>query len=403
MTIIVQKFGGTSVATEDSRKRVIDKIVERKEEGYDIVVVVSAIGRSGDPYATDTLKSIVDEDAISKAELDLLISCGEVISSIVLSNELKLKGLETVVLTGANIGIITDNNYGSSNIIDFDKTNIESGLNKGKVVVVAGFQGSTLDGNITTLGRGGSDISASVIGGYLAADFVEIYTDVDGVMTADPRIVKDARVIDTMCYSEVSQLAEDGAKVIHPKAIDIAQRFDVPILIRNTYSDSQGTYIEEINMDYLSNRLKLSSDKIMSAITYKKGRVQVNLKLEDSKVMNKLMKDFVRNDISLDLINFFKESKVFTIDEDKLSITKGILDRYQLKYEILEKCCKISCIGYKMRGVPGVMADIFEALMVQDIDILQSSDSHNTIWCLIEEKNLNKALQSLHTRFRLHE
>lgn len=403
MNIIVQKFGGTSVSTKENRAKVIEKIIAKKNEGNQLVVVVSAMGRKGDPYSTDTLLESIDLRLIDQKELDLLISFGEVISSITLANEISKLGYKTEVLTGKDIGIITNDNFGSADVIDFDSLNIEKGLKEDKIIVVAGFQGATIDGDVTTLGRGGSDITAALLGGYLAAEYVEIYTDVDGIMTADPRIVKDAQVLREMSYSEVHQLAEDGAKVIHPRAIELAQRFDVPIFIKNTHSNSKGTYIEEINTKNTGSELLLDSDKIMTAITYKKERVQVKIYEEDSNTINRLMKDLVRSDISLDLINFFKDYKVFTIDEDDRDKFMDLVKSYNFDYDITSNCCKISCIGNKMRGVPGVMANIFEALSVNEIDILQTSDSYNTIWCLINEKDLEKALMVLHTRFKLNE
>lgn len=403
MNIIVQKFGGTSVSSKKNRQKVINKIIKKKEEGKQIVVVVSAMGRKGDPYSTDTLIESINLKLIENKELDLLISFGEVISSITLANEISELGYDVEVLTGKDIGIITNNNFGQADVIDFDSTNIENGLKDNKIIVVAGFQGATLSGHVTTLGRGGSDISAALLGGYLGAEYVEIYTDVDGIMTADPRIVKDARVLNEMSYSEVHQLAEDGAKVIHPRAIELAQRFDIPIFIKNTHSESEGTYIEEVNMKNIKNKDKLNDNKIMTAITYKRKRLQVKIYEEDINVINKLMKDLVRSGVSLDLINFFKDYKVFTIDQDEEDKFMKIVEDYDFEYELALNCCKISCIGNKMRGVPGVMANIFEALSVNNIDILQTSDSYNTIWCLIKEEDLEKALMILHTRFKLNE
>lgn len=403
MNIIVQKFGGTSVSNTDNRVKVIEKIINKKDEGNQLVVVVSAMGREGDPYATDTLLGTIDTKLMNNRDLDLLVSFGEVISAITLSNEIAKLGYDTEVLTGKDIGIITNDKFGNADIIDFDSKNIEDGLKEDKIIVVAGFQGATLSGDITTLGRGGSDITAAVLGGYLGAEYVEIYTDVDGIMTADPRIVKDARVLNEMSYSEVHQLAEDGAKVIHPRAIELAQRFDVPIFIKNTHTDSEGTYIEEVNMKNIKNKIDIGSDKIMTAITYKKDRLQVKIYEEDVNVINRLMKEFVRSDVSLDLINFFKDYKVFTIDQSDEDKFLDIISNYDISYEMISNCCKISCIGNKMRGVPGVMANIFEALSINDIDILQTSDSYNTIWCLIRECDLERALMILHTRFKLNE
>lgn len=401
MKIIIQKFGGTSVSTKENRIKVIEKILSKKKEGYKVIVVVSAMGREGDPYATDTLLKNINRNLIDNKNLDLLVSFGEVISSITLANEISQLGYEVDILTGKDIGIITNNNFGDADIIDFNSSKIEESLLKNNIIVVAGFQGATVSGDITTLGRGGSDISAAVLGGYLRAEYVEIYTDVDGIMTADPRIVKDAKLINEMSYSEVYQLAEDGAKVIHPKAIEIAQRFDIPLLIKNTHSESKGTFIEEINRKYIEEAL--NTNKIMTAITYKKERLQIKLFEEDVNKINKLLKDFVRMEISLDLINFFNDYKVFTIDQGDQDKFLKVMETNDIEYEMEENCCKISCVGNKMRGVPGVMANIYEALSTNDIEILQTSDSYNTIWCLIRDEDINKALTVLHTRFKLNE
>ena len=232
---------------------------------------------------------------------------------------------------------------------------------------------------------------------------MEIYTDVDGIMTADPNIVPNARVLKRMCYSEVYQLAEDGAKVIHPRAVELAQQYNIPLIIKNTYSDSEGTSIEETNGNFINNRRELFNDKIITAITYMKDRIQVKVNTDDEEKIDKLMNELTLNKISLDLINFFVEQKIFTIDKEDKDKLVTILDQGKFDYEIVENCCKISAIGYKMRGVPGVMARIVKALSKEGIQILQTSDSHNTIWCLIKEPDLDKALKALHSEFKLDE
>lgn len=375
---MVQKFGGTSLSSEDGRNKVSDKIIEKYKEGYQIVAVVSAMGRKGSPYATDTLLSMVNPKIISNREIDLLMSCGEIISAVVLANHLYEKGYDAVVLTGFQAGILTDDNFGNAEIISVDSNNILKYLSKDNIVIVAGFQGSNRYGEITTLGRGGSDITAVALGKALKCNRVEIFTDVDGIMTADPNIVPNAKVLKKMCYSEVYQLAEDGAKVIHPKAVEMAQQSNVPLVVKNTYSDSEGTSVEEVNVNFINNRKELFNEKIITAITYKKGRVQVIISLnDDDSMIDKLMEEITSNHISLDLINFLVDKKIFTIDEEDKEKLISILDREDFDYEIVENCCKISAIGYKMRGVPGVMARIVKALSKENIKILQTSDSQD--------------------------
>jgi aspartate kinase len=221
MKIIVQKFGGTSVSTQQRREMVADKIIDAVDKGYSPVVVVSAIGRKGDPYATDTLLSLINnsESHVSKREMDLLMSCGEIISAVVIGETLEKRKFKVKVLTGGQAGIITNNDYSDADIIKVQTNKIMDLAKEGIIPIVAGFQGATEDGDITTIGRGGSDVTGSVLGEALKAEFIEIYTDVDGIMTADPRIVPEAKVIDKISYNEVFQFADQGAKVIHPREV----------------------------------------------------------------------------------------------------------------------------------------------------------------------------------------
>ncbi|NLJ79193.1 MAG: aspartate kinase [Tissierellia bacterium] len=405
MKIIVQKFGGTSVSSKEGREMVASRIIERYKDGYNVVVVVSAMGRKGDPYATDTLQDLVDRETVGDKEMDLLMSCGEIISSVVIAGHLAEKGYEPAVLTGQQAGILTNDKFRDAQIIDIKPKNILKHLNDNKIVIVPGFQGYNQKGEVTTLGRGGSDISAVAIGKALNSNYVEIFTDVDGIMTADPTIVPNARVLEKMSYSEVYQLAEDGAKVIHPRAVDLARQFNIPIVIKNTFGDNKGTSIEGLTGSFIDNEKRLLNNRIITAITYKKGRVQISIPLDevkDRESIDSLMHDIALHRISLDLITFLVDHKIFTVGKDDKEKLMHILDAKGLEYKIVDNCCKISTIGYRMQGVPGVMTRIVRALSKENIKILQSSDSHNTIWCLIEEENTNKALAALHEEFKLH-
>lgn len=224
MKIVIQKFGGTSVSTEDRRRKVVSKVREALKNGFSPVVVVSAMGRRGDPYSTDTLLSLVDIN-FKKNNLqatDMLMCCGELISSVIMSNSLINEGIEAIPLTGGQAGIITNEKFSEAEPIYTNVKYILKLIELGKVPVVTGFQGVTEDGYFTTLGRGGSDTSACILGEALKAEKIEIYTDVDGIMTADPRIVKDATLISSISYNEIFQLADQGAKVIHPRAVDLS-------------------------------------------------------------------------------------------------------------------------------------------------------------------------------------
>ena len=217
MKIVIQKFGGTSVSTKENREKVMAKVKESIDNGYSPVVVVSAMGRKGSPYATDTLLSLVNENFIKENKLaaDLLMCCGEIISSVVMSSDMSSKNIDAFPMTGGQAGVITNKNFGEATLISTNEKEILDVISQGRVPVVTGFQGITENGYFTTLGRGGSDTTASILGVMLDAERIEIYTDVDGVMTADPRIVKSASVIDIISYDEVFQLADQGSKVIH--------------------------------------------------------------------------------------------------------------------------------------------------------------------------------------------
>lgn len=396
--IIVQKFGGTSVSTSERRNMAVSKVVDAIEQGFMPVVVVSAIGRSGDPYATDTLinfaKSIYKDTP--KRELDILMSCGEIISSVIFSNVLMSKGYKSKVFTGGQAGIITDDNFGDAEIIRVEPQYLLDALNQNIIPVVAGFQGITVDGDITTLGRGGSDTTAALLGEALKAYAVEIYTDVDGIMTADPRIVSNAHILKRISYNEVFQLAEQGAKVIHPRAVEIAMRGNIPLVIKNTMSDSPGTIITQYNNVY--NNI-YDSDNLVTGIANMNNRVQVIIELnrDDKDIFGKI----AEAKISIDLINVFPDRKIFTISEADLSKLETLLKENEVKYAIRKNCSKVSIIGNRIRGVPGVMARIIKALSDNNIEIFQTADSHNTISCLVSQDKADIAVKVLHDEFKL--
>lgn len=398
MNIIVQKFGGTSVSTEERREQVIKKIENAIKNGFKPVVVVSAMGRLGEPYATDTLLTLVENEFKSnnKSAQDLLMCCGEIISSVVLCNDLYKHGINAVPLTGGQAGIITNNNYTDAQAIDVDTHNIIKFLQEGKVPVVTGFQGITEGGFFTTLGRGGSDTSACILGAALKAKEIDIYTDVDGIMTADPRMVKDASLINEMTYNEVFQLADQGAKVIHPKAVTLAKKANVPLVIKNTMSDSKGTMIK--------SSISEEEKRLISGITHLNNRIQVRIRLSDNKDKSSyrnILELLAKNHISLDLINIFPEHQMFTIDASEKNKLSEIMAKAEIKYTIIENCSTIAIVGAGMNGVPGVMARIINTLISNEIEILQTTDSNMTIWCLIHSDKVPQAVRSLHKEFGL--
>lgn len=398
MNIIIQKFGGTSVSTTERRKLAVSKIKKAISDGYSPVVVVSAMGRKGDSYSTDTLLSLIDDDfkLNNKSSQDLLMCCGEIISSVVMCNELFSEGINAIPLTGGQAGIITNDDYTDAQFIDIDTSKVISIIKKGKVPVITGFQGVTKDGFLTTLGRGGSDTSACILGVALKAKQIDIYTDVDGIMTADPRIVKDASLINEITYNEVFQLADQGAKVIHPKAVNLAKKANIPLFIKNTMNDCRGTLIK----DTISEQEK----RFISGITHLSNRIQVRVRLSENKNLSgyrNLLDILAKNKISLDLINIFPAHQIFTIDSAEKEKLDKILCENNINYTLVEDCSTIAVIGVGMVGVPGVMARIINTLADNDIEVLQTTDSNMTIWCLIKTKKLKEAINLLHDEFKL--
>ena len=356
------------------------------------------MGIAGEPYATDTLLSLVDGNfkENNKAAQDLLMCCGEIISSVVMCNDLYKHGITAVPLTGGQAGIITNSNFTDAQSIKVDTTNIMKIVESGKVPVITGFQGVTENGFFTTLGRGGSDTSACILGVALKAKEIAIYTDVDGIMTADPRVVEDASLINEMTYNEVFQLADHGAKVIHPKAVEIAKRGNVPLVIKNTMSECKGTVIK--------SNVSEEEKRLISGITHLNNRIQVRVRLSenrDSKSYRSLLKLLAKNHISLDLINIFPEHQMFTIDASEKEKLNEIMNKAGIKYSIIEGCSTIAIVGAGMNGVPGVMASIINTLTSNEIEVLQTTDSNMTIWCLIYTSKVKEAIRLLHKEFNL--
>ncbi|WP_188429313.1 aspartate kinase [Kroppenstedtia guangzhouensis] len=404
MRIRVQKFGGTSVATPERRSRVIHHIRKALDEDYRVVVVVSAMGRKGDPYATDTFLDLVSEngDPLSPREQDLLLSCGEIISASTLSGILNREGIPNTVLTGGQAGIITNNQYNNAQILTVNPTRVRHELEQGRVVVLAGFQGKTTDGEITTLGRGGSDTTATALGVALQADTVDIFTDVEGIMTADPRIVEDAAPLDTVTYSEICNLAFQGAKVIHPRAVELAMQTNVPIRVRSTMSDHPGTLVTSTHLRDQPGRE--FHDRLITGITHVPQVTQVKVPAKEGQydLQLKVFKAMAENGISVDFININPSGVAYTVYDRVADRAEEILFSLELEPELVRHCAKISVVGAGIAGVPGVMSRIAEALTQEDIQILQSADSHATIWVLVPGEDMVQAVRSLHQKFELH-
>ena len=397
MGIVVQKFGGTSVSTRESREMCAAKIIDEIKAGSKVVAVVSAMGRKGEAYATDTLLSLVEDEKASKRDLDLLMSCGELISAVVVSSMLNSLGYAARALTGFQAGIATNGENGSAMCKYIDCTYIKSLLDNGIIPVVTGFQGIYDGIEITTLGRGGSDTTAALLAAALHADRVDIFTDVDGIMTADPRIVEDAKIIDTMHATEVLQMAQQGANVIHPRAVEVTLRGEVDMYIKNTHNNAKGTKIAyELAVNETAN-----NDSVVTSITSMRNRVQIIINKIEENQDAVILNEMAAKGISIDLINIFTNEFIFTIDKKDFKNACAILDENNADYETIEGLCKVTAIGTKMHGVPGVMARIVTALLDAGCEILQSADSHLHISCLVSEKDERKAMNALHKTFHL--
>ncbi len=404
MRIIVQKFGGTSVATSEGRENVVKKVKEALGNGFGVVVVVSAIGRAGDPYATDTLIGLARGvlKSVKPRELDLLMSCGENISTVVMVQTLKAQGIEASAFTGGQAGIITDHHFNSSRIIEIKPENLWNCLEEGRVAVVAGFQGVTTDGEITTLGRGGSDTTASALGVALNAEVVEIYTDVDGVMTADPRLVPQAKPLSVMTYSEVCEMAHLGAKVVHPRAVEIAMEGRIPLRIRSTFSDNLGTLISDGTP---IGNIEIRSEKVVTGLAHISEmalvRMTSNEDLNKNGKVLEIFQQMAHSGISVDMIQVSPFQIAFIIKGDLAEKAKDTISVLNLEHQVEKGYAKVAIVGTGMRGVPGVMARMVKGLQKENISIYHSTDSHINIACLVKQEEMCKALQALHDEFEL--
>ncbi len=396
MPVIVQKFGGTSVSTPESREAAVARVVSARQQGFQPVVVISAMGRHGDPYATDTLIEL-GKDSLEKRELDLIMVCGEIVASAVFVTAMRQHIPQVALLTGWQAGILTDDRHGDARIVDVQADRVSSLLSKGYSVVVAGFQGMNKLGEITTLGRGGSDTTAAAMGVALSAAAVEIYTDVDGIMTADPRLVPDARVLSLMDYSEVLQMAYEGAKVLHPRAVEMAMQKNIPLLVKRTTGNHPGTRVVNTVLYEGQRRQPVIGIAYQANITQFEVLPEASMSRHDADFFDSL----VDAGIGVDLVHVSPERILFVVRDEDVRAVQELLKRVPVRTRVRSGCAKVSVIGIGMRGVHGVMARVVRALADAGIEIFQTSDSHLSITCLISHSGLTKAANALHRSFAL--
>ncbi|MBO8142345.1 MAG: aspartate kinase [Firmicutes bacterium] len=402
MKILVQKFGGTSVVTAGLRRQAVERILEARRAGFAVVVVVSAMGRAGDPYATDTLLGLLDggsED--DPRERDLLLACGEIIACVVLAHAIRGQGCPAVALTGREAGIVTDNQFGNARILRVEPEPLLGHLEAGRVAVVAGFQGATADGQVTTLGRGGSDTTAAALGAALRAESVDIYTDVEGVYTADPRLVPDAVRLERVSYREIVEMAHLGARVVHPRAVEIAMEGRVPLRIRSTASNGPGTLV----CDGMGLGGIVPSDRIVTGIAHVSGRVQFRLSSSSDfnreGLARRVFQELGRASVSVDMIHVSPHAVQFIVEQGRRLTAEEVLRGLEVRYEVEDGLAKVSVVGAGMHGVPGVMARVMEALHGARVPVFQTTDSHANISCLVRESDVEKVVRALHREFGL--
>ena len=403
MALIVKKFGGSSVATPDKMRAIVQRVLKGKQEGDKIVIVVSAMGDT-----TDELVSLAKQ-ITSKAygrEMDMLLSTGEQVSIALMAMAFQEAGQKAISFTGAQAGIKTSDAFNKGRILELEPHRIMEALDEGNVVVVAGFQGITGHGDITTLGRGGSDTTAVAIAGAINADVCEIYTDVDGVYTSDPRVVSDAKKMKEITYGEMLEMAKLGAGVMQPRAVEMGSRFSVPIHVRSTFSEDEGTMIQEVcSMEIKQYLIRgVASDKNVAKITVLGIPNQPG---HAYKIFSMLADHHVDVDMIVQSVRVAKEGVTditFTIARTELPAAKDILNRLREEMPVEDilvddKMAKVSIVGAGMAGHPGIAAGMFGVLGDNHINIEIISTSEISITCLIGEESVDTAVKAIHAHF----
>jgi aspartate kinase, monofunctional class len=400
--IIVQKYGGTSVADIARIQNVAKRVVETKRSGYDVVVIVSALGHTTDKLIDMALKVTIDPP---DRELDMLISTGEQVSSALLAMAIHELGVEAISFTGAQVGIITDNSFTKARIIDINAKRITEELGKGKIVIVAGFQGVNIKQDITTLGRGGSNLTAVALAKVIGASMCEMYTDVEGVYTADPRMVKNARKINKLSYEEMFELASLGAQILQPRSIEFAMKFGVPIHVRSSFSKNSGTII--------SKEIKTMEHIVVSGVALNKNEAKVTICDVPDKpgIAAKIFKHLAKENINVDMIiqNVSRTGSTdlsFTVPSGDLNKTIKVSNAISGKVKAGEitvdkNIAKVSIVGIGMRSHSGVAANMFEALADKKINIEMISTSEIKISCVVKKSLGEAAVRAIHDKFKL--
>ncbi len=407
MGLIVQKFGGTSVGDAEKIHRAARRAIEAKQRGNQVAVVVSAMG-----HTTDQLIELANQVCTHngtkcpppKREMDQLLVTGEQVTIALMAMAIQAQGHEAISFTGGQIGLITDQAFSKARIQSINKQRIFEQLEKGKIVIVAGFQGITPDGEFTTLGRGGSNATLVALGAVLNADVCENYTDVDGIFTADPRIVKDARKIDRITYDEMMELSGLGASVLQTRAVEFAKKYNVPIHVRNSQNDKEGTWIvaENKNMEHI----------VVSGAALKKDLTRVTIKNVPDRpgiaatIFGRIAAARIVVDDIIQNVMFDNTANIsFTVEHGDLVDLRAVVD--ELTRELGAEAsfqadlAKVSVVGVGMRTQTGVAERMFKALADAKVNIQNITTSEIKISCIISKDEANKALQVVHDAFEL--
>lgn len=400
--LIVQKFGGTSVGDLERIQNVANRVSATKKAGHDVVVVVSAM--SGETNKLISYAEHFSRNA-SRADMDMLLSSGERVTASLLSIALNEMGHSAVSMSGRKAGIVTDMHHTKARIQNIDPKTMHDALKEGKIVVVAGFQGVTEDGAVTTLGRGGSDLSAVAIAGALQADLCEIYTDVSGIFTTDPRIEPKAKKLDKISYDEMLELASLGAKVLQNRSVELAKKLNVNLVTRTSFTDEEGTLI--------TKEENIMEKPLVSGIALDKNQARVSLiGVKDrpgiaSDIFTKLAKSNVNVDMIIQNVGHDGKANIdFTVPVGDLNDAKAVMDNFVTESEVDEvsydeNICKVSIVGVGMKSHSGVAAKAFSTMANENININMISTSEIKISMVIAEKYAELAVRSLHNAYEL--
>ena len=401
--IVVQKYGGTSIGDVEKLKLIAKKIVDKKTEGFSPVVVVSAMGKTTDELVDMSEKVTFNKVQPDLREKDTLLSTGELVSATLLAMSIKSLNVDVLSLSGQQAGILTDQIHGSARISDINTDRMMKEINDDKILIIAGFQGINNQGDITTLGRGGSDTTAVALAAALSADVCEIFTDVEGIYTTDPRIVNQARKLEYINYEDMLEMAVLGAKM-HPRSIELASVYNVPVYVAGTFSEKKGTLITKgDDMENNKTVTGIAIDKNVSKVTIKKIKNQPGTAAS-------ILKPLSDQSISIDIIvqNIPMDGYIdfsFSVSDDDLERVYDILmSQSNLEFEEViqgKGFAKISLVGTGMQNAPGYATDMFNALGEENVEIEMITTSEIRITCLVKEEDVEKSVKSLHSKFEL--